>query len=78
MSPRRNCLIGMSALAATAGTTNGNTLYKVLKAGPRPKLIPSNRTKVDLGHGLLVPMSKVTFHTLWGGDDRWISYGPNA
>ena len=68
----------MSALAATVETTNGNTLYKVLKAGPRPKLIPGDLTKVDFGHGLLVPMSKDTFHTLWEGDYRWISYGPDA
>jgi len=75
MSTRRNCLAGLTAFAAAAATADADTLYKVLKAGPRPKLIPGNPPKVDFGHGLLVPMSKDAFHTLWEGDDRWISYG---
>ncbi|MDR3528813.1 MAG: hypothetical protein P4L57_16200 [Rhizomicrobium sp.] len=75
MSTRRNCLIGLAALAASAAAVEADTLYKVLKAGPRPKLIPGNPAKVDFGHGLLVPMSKAAFHTLWEGDDRWITYG---
>lgn len=76
MNTRRSLLIGMTALAgfsATAGASN--TLYKVLEKGPRPKLIKGNPDKVDLGHGLLVPMNKEAFHALWEGDDRWITYG---
>ena len=63
--------MGVFAVAAA----DADTLYKVLKAGPRPKLIPGKPNKVDFGHGLLVPMSKDAFHTLWEGDDRWIAYG---
>ena len=30
---------------------------------------------VDFGHGLLVPLSAGAFHTLWEGDDRWMTFG---
>lgn len=75
MNSRRTCLIGMTAFAATTAAAHASTLSKVLKAGPRPKLVPGNPAKVDFGHGLLIPMSKDAFHTLWEGDDRWIAYG---
>ena len=72
---RRACLTGLAAFGTLAATGRADTLYKVLKAGPRPKLIKGHPDKVDFGHGLLVPMSKDAFHTLWEGDDRWIAYG---
>ena len=75
MFSRRNCLSGLGAFSGVAAVADANTLYKVLKAGPRPKLIPGKPAKVDFGHGLLVPMSKDAFHALWEGDDRWITYG---
>lgn len=74
MISRRNALAiaGTVGLAAAAGAS---TWGEVMKVGPRPKLIKGHPDKVDFGHGLLVPMSKDAFHTLWEGDDRWISYG---
>jgi hypothetical protein len=65
----------MTGLAATAAAVQASTLGEVLKVGPKPKLIKGNPDKVDFGHGLLVPMSKDAFHTLWEGDDRWMAYG---
>lgn len=75
MNTRRDCLAGLMASSAFCGVANANTLYKVLKAGPRPKLIEGKPAKVDFGHGLLIPMDKTAFHALWEGDDRWIAYG---
>jgi hypothetical protein len=76
MATRRDCLAVLTGFAALAGAANArNTLGEVLKAGPKPKLIKGTPDKVDFGHGLLVPMSNDAFHTLWEGDDRWISYG---
>lgn len=75
MTSRRNCLAALAGIAAATAAAPANTLYKVLQAGPRPKLIKGKPDKVDFGHGLLVPMSAAAFHTLWEGDDRWIAYG---
>ena len=82
MKSRRDCLFAMTGFAAIGAVTRAanarNTLGEVLKAGPPPKLIKGQNgdpDKVDFGHGLLVPMSKDAFHTLWEGDDRWIAYG---
>jgi hypothetical protein len=76
MTTRRVCLAALSGIAVTAAAAKArNTLGEVLKVGPKPKLIKGSPDKVDFGHGLLVPMSNDAFHTLWEGDDRWISYG---
>jgi hypothetical protein len=75
MTTRRNCLAGLTTLAVAGGVARASTLGQVLKIGPKPKLIKGNPDKVDFGHGLLVPMNGEAFHTLWEGDDRWISYG---
>jgi hypothetical protein len=69
------CVTGVIAVAG-ARTTWG----EVMRRGPKPKLIKGNPAsgipdRVDFGHGLLVPMSTEAFHTLWEGDDRWITYG---
>ena len=76
---RRTCFAALGGAAATIATANArNTLGEVLRAGPKPKLVPGQNgepDKVDFGHGLLVPMNNDAFHTLWEGDDRWISYG---
>jgi hypothetical protein len=79
MTTRRDCVAALTGFAVSAVAADArNTLGEVLKAGPRPKLIKGENgapDKVDFGHGLLVPMSNDAFHTLWEGDDRWISYG---
>ena len=77
MNTRRDCLLALGGFAALSTGAHANLAYQVIKAG-RPKLIPGENgqpDKVDFGHGLLVPMSKDAFHTLWEGDDRWITYG---
>lgn len=73
MATRRACLV--SLLAATAAAAHASTWGEVMRVGPRPKLIRGHPDKVDFGHGLLIPMSGDAFHTLWEGDDRWITYG---
>lgn len=78
MHTRRTCLLGLAGAATITAAGARNTLGEVLRAGPRPKLVPGENgapDKVDFGHGLLVPMSNDAFHTLWEGDDRWITYG---
>lgn len=75
MTTRRHCLAGLAVLAAMSGAWASNTYGEVLERGPKPKLIRGKPDKVDFGHGLLVPMSAAAFHTLWEGDDRWITYG---
>lgn len=75
MKTRRDCLLGLSAFAASAAAAQANVTYEVLTVGPRPKLIRGKPNKVDFGHGLLVPMSADAFHTLWEGDDRWLAFG---
>jgi hypothetical protein len=78
MTSRRNCLAALAGFAATVAVIHAGLASQVLKAEPKPKLIKGENgapDKVDFGHGLLVPMSKDAFHTLWEGDDRWITYG---
>lgn len=79
MNTRRDCLVALTGFAATAAAANArSTLGEVLKVGPKPKLIKGENGQpdmVDFGHGLMVPMSSAAFHTLWEGDDRWITYG---
>lgn len=75
MNTRRECLLGLSSFAVSAGAAHADLNYQVLKVGPRPKLIRGRPDKIDFGHGLLVPMSNDAFRTLWEGDDRWIAYG---
>lgn len=74
MTTRRQVL-GLASAAAVTAAAGAGVLGEVLKVGPKPKLIKGNPDKVDFGHGLLVPMSKDAFRTLWEGDDRWIAYG---
>ncbi|GAA0534641.1 hypothetical protein FHS83_003086 [Rhizomicrobium palustre] len=74
MNTRRHCLITMAAVASMSAA-HASLAYEVLKRGPCPKLVPGKPDKVDFGHGLLIPMSKDAFHTLWEGDDRFIAYG---
>lgn len=78
MTNRRTILLGLGGLMASglaAGTAlASNTFGRVIAAG-RPKLIKGKPNKVDFGHGLLVPMDKTAFETLWEGDDRWMAYG---
>lgn len=81
MTTRRtvfSLLAGVTGVIAAAGART--TWGEVMRRGPKPKLIKGNPAqgipdKVDFGHGLLVPMSNEAFHTLWEGDDRWITYG---
>lgn len=78
MNTRRDLLAAATGFAAVGPLAHANLAYQVMKAGPKPKLIHGENgqpDKVDFGHGLLVPMSKDAFHTLWEGDDRWITYG---
>lgn len=63
-----------AGIAGLTCASPASTYGRVLQAG-KPKLIKGNPNKVDFGHGLLVPMSKEAFETLWEGDDRWIAYG---
>lgn len=72
---RRNFVACLTAAPiATTITARASTYGRVQQAG-KPRLIRGNPNKVDFGHGLVVPMSKDAFETLWEGDDRWIAYG---
>lgn len=75
MNTRRACLISLAGLFGAAAGASASTWGEVMKVGPKPKLIRGKPDKVDFGHGLLIPMSNDAFHTLWEGDDRWITYG---
>ncbi len=39
-----------------------------------PNMIKGDPPKLDFGNGLLIPMNKAIFKTLWEGEDRWITY----
>ncbi len=75
MTTRRACIVSLIGMVGAAAAANASTWGDVMKVGPRPKLIRGHPDKVDFGHGLLIPMSEDAFHTLWEGDDRWITYG---
>ncbi len=74
MKTRRGVLQALLAGGAVVTAAHASTYSEVMKAG-RPKLIRGTPNKVDFGHGLLVPMSRDAFETLWEGDDRWMAYG---
>ena len=74
MKTRRAFFFSLIGGVAAASVAQASTYGRVLKAG-KPKLIKGNPDKVDFGHGLVVPMSRDAFDTLWEGDDRWMSYG---
>lgn len=77
---RRQILFSIGAGIFCPPALARTTLSEVLRVGPKPALVKGDKSKgipdkVDFGHGLLVPMDKMAFKTLWEGDDRWISYG---
>lgn len=76
MNTRRTVLWLLASATGVIATAGARTTWgEVMRRGPKPKLIKGNPDKVDFGHGLLVPMTSDAFHTLWEGDDRWITYG---
>lgn len=74
MTSRRNVVLGIAgglllpslALATESGIVKGR------HGGPN--MIKGDPPKLDFGKGLLIPMNKAIFKTLWEGEDRWITY----
>lgn len=74
MTSRRNVVLGVAgglllpslALATESGIVKGR------HGGPN--MIKGDPPKLDFGKGLLIPMNKAIFKTLWEGEDRWITY----
>jgi hypothetical protein len=77
LSTRRLILgVGLAALlaptAALAQAVSGRASAR--KAGGAPKLVRGRPDRLDFGDGLVVPMDRRAFGTLWEGQDRWITY----
>ena len=78
MQTSRRLVLGavLAALApkvALAQAISGRSSAR--KVGGAPKMVPGKPPHLDFGGGLVVPMDRRIFGTLWEGQDRWITYG---
>ena len=74
MPSRRNLILGAAAgvLAPAVVLADDTGVVKGRRGGPN--MIKGDPPKLDFGKGLLIPMNKGIFKTLWEGEDRWITY----
>jgi hypothetical protein len=77
MKTTRRLILGaaFAAIAPTATFAQAITgRASARKVGGAPKMVPGSPPRLDFGGGLVVPMDKRIFGTLWEGQDRWITY----